>query len=139
MPTDKPGIFKRLLAGYRRLNTTLDLKTYFPSYFNIRLIRAGFLVMCAIYLLALVLYGTGEYVYIECESAQPCFCEVEPCAGEVLQPGETRGTRPPYIVREFQQIVFSVVLLTFATNHYLYYKRRKRDKAFCEEVVKADQ
>lgn len=118
--------FKVIKQTINRLSEYLDLSHKFPVYFSVRIFRAAFIIISFIFLSILWLYGPKtEYVYIECTDYKPCFCPLPNiCESELLMPGQSVGTKPPFLVKYFKDIVLSIMMLSFGVNHLIYHLKK---------------
>lgn len=98
-------------------------------------------VLCVLFVVAVISNGWGRHYYVSCPSdaIMPCrnpyynndglgaFCEASDpalCAlPRVLQPGESFGERPPWVVRNFGFIAGLLVVASFVANHFTHNRR----------------
>lgn len=136
-----------------RLQQRLDLKNKYPGYFRVHVFRIAFILIVLIFGLSLYTNNWNfHFVYAECpiEDNQTClnpfyackdpieqtevsclyprpsYCsKYEVCDYRLMYPGQTLGIKPNLLVQYMEELIVSILLLSFAINHILYKTRGK--------------
>lgn len=120
-------------------------KRLFPVYvFNKNLFRFS-LIICLLLLLSIFSYynfDLGTNYYLSCPNSSLVYCsnpyydyaqefgcvcpELGLCDFATLNPGDSYGVKPPFVVSNFGLIILTIFILTFAYNHIKYNWRVKK-------------
>jgi hypothetical protein len=136
-----------MLKKLKKIHSKIDLSKKYPNYINKPVFWIGFLSILGLVGFAVFLYGFNTKFYnIECNDEKGCLnpfvscknsfynpycefinkleCKGINCDVAQIQKGEYIGTKPPYVVENFNFLVFSILVFTFAINQIIYWRKQ---------------
>lgn len=139
----KDSFWSRLKEADQKLADSINVTKMYPGYFNKYVFRVA--VWCVFALAFYALYSTGfdfsNHLYVTCPSnsvtpcaynhySEGCYEGVPGCSPEytiTLVPGDSFGTPPPDIVKNFSSYALLIILAGFVANHIIYKRKNKRE------------
>ncbi len=111
---------KRINEAIGEFLEPINFKKHFPNYVFGRPIFYIYLALATVMVLLLFqTYGYEQHTYFKCSSG---LCETP--SGDIVNAPYEEGIEPPYIVRHFGLVIFSLLPLVFLINHLAYNTRR---------------
>lgn len=135
-------MFKKL----KEIHNKMDLSKRFPNYINKPIFWGGFIAILLIVGTAIFSYGFDtKFYYIECNNERGCLnpfssckttfpspycieinkleCEGKNCDTPIIEKGDYIGTKPPYIIENFNFLVLNILIITFGINQIIYWRK----------------